>query len=70
MNERLKQLMQEAGYAAPELAGRAQKLAELIVRECSLIPDWCIETGKDQFVETCMAERTSKMIKQHFGVEE
>jgi hypothetical protein len=48
---------------------RDKKFAELIIRECSLIPDWCIETGKDQFVETCMAERTSKMIKQHFGVE-
>ena len=34
MNERLKELMLEAGYAAPELAGRANKLAELIVREC------------------------------------
>ena len=27
--------MHEAGYAAPEIAGRANKLAELIVRECS-----------------------------------
>jgi hypothetical protein len=34
MNERLKELMLEAGYAAPELAGRAHKLAELIVLEC------------------------------------
>jgi hypothetical protein len=34
MNERLKQLMQEAGYAAPEIASRANKLAELIVRDC------------------------------------
>lgn len=35
MNDRLKELMIEAGYAAPEVAGRAQKLAELIVRECA-----------------------------------
>ena len=33
MNERIKVLMLEAGYAAPEIAGRGQKLAELIVRE-------------------------------------
>jgi hypothetical protein len=33
MNERLRELMLEAGYAAPELAGRANKLAELIVKE-------------------------------------
>lgn len=37
MNERLYDLMQKAGYAAPELAGRAQKLAELITQDCSEI---------------------------------
>ena len=35
MNERLKDLMIQAGYAAPELAGRANKLAELIVQDCA-----------------------------------
>lgn len=35
MNLRLKELMIKAGYAAPELAGRAHKLAELIVEECA-----------------------------------
>ncbi len=33
MNERIKRLMLEAGYAAPELAGRANKLIELVVKE-------------------------------------
>lgn len=33
MNERIKRLMLEAGYAAPELAGRASKLIELVVKE-------------------------------------
>lgn len=33
MNKRIKQLMLEAGYAAPELAGRANKLVELVVKE-------------------------------------
>ena len=37
MNERIKELMLESGYAAPEIAGRAKKLAELIVKECALI---------------------------------
>lgn len=31
MNERIRELMLKAGYAAPELAGRANKLTELIV---------------------------------------
>ena len=33
MNERLKELMKQADYPAPELALRAHKLAELIVKE-------------------------------------
>jgi len=33
MNEKIKELMLQAGYAAPEMAARANKLAELIVRE-------------------------------------
>ena len=34
MNERLRQLMVQADYPAPELAPRAHKLAELIILEC------------------------------------
>lgn len=37
MNKRIRELMLEAGYAAPEHAERAQKLAELLVQECALI---------------------------------
>ena len=33
MNKRLHEIMVEAGYAAPEMAGRAQKLVELITKE-------------------------------------
>lgn len=35
MNDRIKQLMLEAGYAAPEIATRAQKLIELVIKECA-----------------------------------
>jgi hypothetical protein len=35
MNKRIQELMLEAGYAAPELAGRAQLLANLIIEECA-----------------------------------
>ena len=35
MNDRLYAIMLEAGYAAPELALRAHKLAELIVKACA-----------------------------------
>ena len=34
-NTKIHELMLKAGYAAPELAGRANLLAELIVKECA-----------------------------------
>ena len=39
MNERLKALMLEAGYVAPDLATRAHVLAGLIVQACATIAD-------------------------------
>ena len=63
MNERLRELMLAAGYAAPELAGRAQKLAELIVKECAEVVQegrWMVPPSQEQL---------ARSIKQHFGVE-
>ena len=38
MNKRLRELMLEAGFAAPELAGRADKLAELLIKDvCKIV---------------------------------
>lgn len=71
MNDQLRELMLEAGYAAPEIAGRAQKLAELIVKECL---EACsraneirhfVPPTQEQVVLSCMRE-----IETHFGVEE
>lgn len=39
MNERIREIMLEAGYAAPELAGRANKLVELLLNECISIAE-------------------------------
>lgn len=58
MNEQVKKLMLEAGYAAPELAGRANKLAELIIRECAKIV----------FEKT--GPKSALNVLEHFGVEE
>ena len=64
MNERIRKLMLEAGYAAPELAGRANKLAELIVKECAdVLLKWKVEPFP--FDEDIAAS----LIKEHFGVE-
>ncbi len=51
MNDNLKRLMLEAGYAAPELAGRAIKLAELVVTECANFTDYAEELYKHFGVE-------------------
>ena len=64
MNTRIKELMIEAGYAAPELAGRANKLVELIVMECA---DFLDAFNKENMVEEGM---DGAYMKQHFGVEE
>ena len=58
MNKRLKELMLEAGYAAPEIAGRGQLLAELIVRECANVA--ADHDALDIYEE----------IREHFGIEE
>lgn len=60
MNERIKQLMLEAGYAAPEIAGRANKLAELIIQDTiDNIKVW----------EKDSRNHISYMLKNHYGDE-
>lgn len=59
MNERILKLMHEADYPAPEIALRAQRLAELIVRECAKRVDYW---------ESRQGEHTEDLLK-HFGVE-
>jgi hypothetical protein len=44
---RLEALMIESGYAYPEGAGRAHKLAELIIQECLNICEDMGNNGKD-----------------------
>lgn len=34
MNQRIRQLMLEANYAAPEIASRAQLLSQLVIEDC------------------------------------
>ena len=67
MNERIKELAEQAGYL-PDSFGvghwdmpECKKFAELIVQECAKI----IET---QDVDPSFKNRMSWAIKQHFGV--
>jgi len=86
MNERLRELMLEAGYAAPELAGRAKRLAELIVQDCcNLLKDsgesWeqfsrnpphgqSHNASGALFAAYRLKEDAVYEIKEHFGVEQ
>ena len=74
MNERIKELMKQADYPAPELALRAHKLAELIIQECA---EQIIAKGTDwvDFAPSQTGVRPeywnmAQQIKQHLGVEE
>jgi len=70
MNERIKQLMIQADYPAPELALRAQALVELIIQECT---ETCLrmQLGKQYTPEELLFQtKYRKIIKEHFGVEE
>jgi len=75
MNARLRELMLEAGYAAPEMAGRGHKLAELIVAECVQMCEGNSEYKNHVDTEwgkglTAGIELCKEVMKQHFGVEE
>jgi hypothetical protein len=68
MNERIRQLANEAGLqpfedCGPKYVYKMEKFAELIVRECSGIA----QTYMSRWPED---HELTKQIKQHFGVEE
>ena len=65
MNENLRRLMVEAGYAAPEIAGRAQRLAALIVQECARA---CTSKVGNSDYNTGRMHCASD-VKEHFGVD-
>ena len=64
MNEKIRELMLKAGYAAPELAGRAHKLAELIVQEAIIVCN--SRVGNSDYNTGRM--HCASDIKEHFGV--
>ena len=70
MNERILELMKQADYPAPELALRAQKLAELIIRECASKVDWIYAEKGITIDGVNFTVTQGDLIKQHFGVKE
>jgi hypothetical protein len=64
MNERIRKLMLEAGYVAPELAGRANRLAELIIQECAGLT---LDHRNADYYQGWLDYRDE--IRQHWGIE-
>lgn len=60
--------MLEAGYAAPNLALRAHKLADLIVAECIEVIE-LRKCGCTSDEEQAISDFITSEIKEHFGVE-
>jgi len=77
MNERVKELVEQAGLLGPTSRignshEAAEKFAELIVRECleqiDKIRDGCEDDGEDQ--QALGADWAGLAVARHFGVEE
>ena len=70
MNERIKELAEQAGFFPTELTQvgpSVEKFAQLIVRECLKI----VEPDQLSGDEWCVTlDETAQSIRQHFGVEE
>lgn len=65
MNERIRQLAIEAGYAAPELAGRMQKFADLLVADVVKV---ILEQRNPSTLNYKPSEKIADEIKHRYGV--
>ena len=79
MNERIKELAEQAGSTHKQSLGvyqfyseELEKFAELIVRECAdvLVAEMNRLDGLDRVVSAQTMDTAQILIKQHFGVEE
>lgn len=68
MNEKIKELMIESGFAAPELAGRANKLVDRLIRQCifELVHESTLQSNKE--VQDFTVNVVNR-IKERFGIE-
>ena len=61
MNDRLRELMLEAGYAAPEIAKRAQLLAGLVVQD--VIGQITVVKSSDEVVAVTLTDEEHRILK-------
>jgi len=70
MNERIRELMIQADYPAPELALRAQKLVELILQDCMDVVDGYTKGRTFDTHYDAVAQIEALFGIKHNGVEE
>lgn len=72
MNNKLNQLMIDAGFTTPDIASRADKLAELIVLECvSLLKLHARGLKSHGFEDKANTANTSAgILLEHFGLKD
>jgi hypothetical protein len=76
MNEKIKQLAEQAGYT-PDMFGighwdmpECKKFAELIIRKCMACSTWVGKMNTNSCEPIHTAHAINQRIKQQFGVEE
>ena len=73
MRKRINELAKEAGYAAPELALRMQKMVDLVLNEVIVAiektPTHCAFTTHDLGTVRCTIQKTVETVKNHFKEE-
>jgi hypothetical protein len=75
MNERIRELMEQAGLydfviESMGINEEMEKFAELIVRECMACSTWVGKMNTNSVEPVHTAHAVNQRIKQHFGVEE
>ena len=76
MNERIRELMEEAGIydfvvESMGINEEMEKFAELIVRECmtTILKESKWYWDKDEFESSNAVQNAARRVKEHFGVE-
>jgi hypothetical protein len=59
MNERIRELMTQADYAAPEIAKRAQTLVDLVILECMTVVS-----------KKCASPTAYQALAEHFDIKD
>lgn len=73
MNEHLRKMMIDAGYAAPELATRGRKLADIIIADILLMvasAGVAVTREGSEYTAEQIVDELDAMIVERYGVEE